>query len=81
MSYVGQGLFRRHRSAAEIIAELAAHRIVLSASEVTYLGKKFVVYLALARRQSAPRLQEALRAKGGYILHLDGIGEEPADPG
>ena len=42
---------------------------------MTYLGKKFVVYLALAHRQSAPRLQEALRAKGGYILHLDGMGE------
>jgi hypothetical protein len=75
VSYVGQGLFRRHRCAAEIIAELAAHRIGLSASEVTYLGKKFVVYLALAHRQSAPRLQAALRAKGGYILHLDGMGE------
>ncbi len=75
VSYVGQGLFRRHRCAAEIIAELAAHRIGLSASEVTYLGRKFVVYLALAHRQSAPRLQEALRAKGGYILHLDGMGE------
>jgi hypothetical protein len=75
VSYVGQGLFRRHRRAAEIIDELAAHRIGLSASEVSYLGKKFVVYLALAHRQSAPRLQEALRAKGGYILHLDGMGE------
>jgi len=75
VSYVGQGLFRRHRRATEIIDELAAHGIALSASEVTYLGKKFVVYLALAHRQSAPRLQEALRAKGGYILHLDGMGQ------
>lgn len=75
VSYVGQGLFRRHRRAQEIIDELAAHRIGLSASEVTYLGKKCVVYLALAHRQSAPRLQAALRAKGGYILHLDGMGE------
>jgi hypothetical protein len=75
VSYVGQGLFRRHRRAQEVIDELAAHRIGLSASEVSYLAKKFVVYLALAHRQSAPRLQAALRAKGGYILHLDGMGE------
>jgi hypothetical protein len=44
----------------------------LSASQVDYLGKKFVVYLALAHRQGAPRLRKAMRQQGGYVLHLDG---------
>jgi hypothetical protein len=73
--FVGRALFLRQRRAEEIIAELQAHQVRLSPSEVGYLGKKFVVYLALAHRQSAPRLKQAMRAQGGYILHLDGTGE------
>ena len=73
--FVGRALFLRQRRAEEIIAELQAHQVRLSPSEVGYLGKKFVVYLALAHRHSAPRLQQAMRARGGYILHLDGTGE------
>ena len=73
--FVGRALFLRQRRAGEIIEELQAHQVRLSPSEVGYLGKKFVVYLALAHRQSAPRLQQAMRAQGGYILHLDGTGE------
>ena len=71
MVFVGQALFRRHRRAEEIIQELRARNVRLSASEVAYLGKRFVVHLAWAHRQSAPRLKKAMRAQGGYILHLD----------
>jgi hypothetical protein len=73
--FVGQALFLRHRCAEEIVAELRARNVRLSLREVAYLGKKFVVYLALAHRQSAPRLKQVMRQKGGYILHLDGTGE------
>jgi hypothetical protein len=73
--FVGQALFLHHRRAQEIIGQLRARQIRLSPSEVGYLGKKFVVYLALAHRQSAPRLKQAMRAQGGYLLHLDGTGE------
>src|SRR6266545_4566500 len=38
-------------------------------------SKKFVVYLALAHRQSAPDLKEAMHTQGGSILHLDGTCE------
>lgn len=73
--FVGQALFLHHHPTQEIIDQLRARRVRLSPSEVGYLGKKFVVYLALAHRQSAPRLKQAMRAQGGYILHLDGTGE------
>lgn len=75
LTFVGKALFLRHRQAQEIIEELRTRQVRLSPSEVGYLGKKFIVYLALAHRQSAPSLKQALRAQGGYILHLDGTGE------
>lgn len=73
--WVGKALFLRNRRPEEIVQELSAHHVSLSASEVGYLGRKFVVYLALAHRQAAPRLRRAMRAEGGYILHLDGTCE------
>ncbi len=73
--WVGRALFVRDQRAEDIVAELAARRVHLSLSEVGYLGKKFVVYLALAHRQADPQIQAAMRTQGGYILHLDGTCE------
>jgi len=73
--FVGQALFLRHRQTQEVVQELRARQIRLSPSEVGYLAKKFIVYLALAHRQSAPALKAAMHAQGGYILHLDGTCE------
>ena len=75
VNFVGKQLFLQHRRTEEIVEELEARNVRISASEVGYLGKKFVVYLALAHRQSAPRLKKAMREQGGYILHLDGTCE------
>ena len=75
MVFAGKGLFLRNRRAEELVAKLLEHNVRLSASEVAYLGKKFIVYLALAHRESAPRLQTVMGRKGGYILHLDGTCE------
>lgn len=73
--FVGKALFCQPRRTQEIVEELRSRNIRISAREVGYLGKKFVVYLALAHRQSAPRLKEVMRDQGGYILHLDGTCE------
>jgi hypothetical protein len=53
------------------VTELAARNIPVSSSEVDCLGKKFVVYLAIAHRQSSSQIKEAMRMEGGYVLHLD----------
>jgi len=71
MVHVGKALFLQHRTSAEIVAELAARNIPISSSEVEYLGKKFIVYLAIAHRHSSNKIKEAMRLKGGYMLHLD----------
>ena len=75
MIFAGKALFLRHRTAEETVEELRRGNVRISASEVAYLAKKFVVYLALAHRQCAPRLNALLRGNGGYILHLDGTCE------
>jgi hypothetical protein len=78
--FVGQALFRRHRNSKEVRAELIARNIRLSTSEIEYLGRKFVTYLALAHRQATPRIRQAMELAGGYVLHLDATheGEAPA---
>jgi hypothetical protein len=78
--FVGQAIFQRHRSTEEVGAELVARNVRLSASEVRYLGRKFIFYLALAHHQATPRIRQAMRLAGGYVLHLDATheGDAPA---
>jgi len=69
--YVGKALFLRHRNEAEVVAELAEHNVRISPRQVSLLGMKFIVYLALAHRRRAPALAADMRLRGGYICHLD----------
>lgn len=73
--YVGKALFVRNRTEEEICHELSALNITISDREIAYLGKKFVLYLALAHRESISRLRRAMIYRGGYILHVDGTCE------
>jgi len=54
---VGTALFVRCRSNKEVMDELAAKNIFISEREISYLGRKFIIYLALAHRQSQPLLK------------------------
>jgi hypothetical protein len=78
--FAGEALFRRHRTSREVRAELIARNVRLSVSEIEYLGRKFIMYLALAHRQAGPRLRQAMEFAGGYVLHLDAThdGDAPA---
>jgi len=55
--FVGQALFRRHRSSQEVRGELIVRNVRLSISEIEYLGRKFVMYLALAHKMATPRIR------------------------
>ena len=70
--YVGKALFLRHRNDREVVAELAQKNIRISTREIAYLGKKFVTCLAIAHRQCAGRIRQAMQLKGGYVFHMDG---------
>jgi hypothetical protein len=71
MVYAGEALFLRHRNEAEVVAELAQKNVRISPREVSLLGMKFIVYLALAHQRRAPALHADMQARGGYICHLD----------
>ena len=71
MVYAGEALFLRHRNEAEVVAELAQQNIRISPREVSLLGMKFVVYLALAHQRLAPDLYADMQTRGGYVCHLD----------
>lgn len=73
--YVGRALFLRYRNEEEVVAELAERNIRISPREVSVLGRKFILYLALAHQRCSPRIQQAMQRRGGYVLHLDGTKE------
>jgi hypothetical protein len=75
MEYVGKAAFLDFRTDEEIIEQLRQKKISISPSEIAYLEKRFIVYLALVHSQSSQRIREAIEARGGYILHLDGTCE------
>jgi hypothetical protein len=73
--YVGRALFVDGYNERQIIAALGRKNVSISAREIGFLGKKFIIYLALAHRPSQRRLKQAMALRGGYILHLDGTCE------
>jgi hypothetical protein len=73
--YVGYALFVHCRSEQEIVKDLAERNISISDRGISFLGKKFVTYLALAHRESQQLIRRAMAFRGGYILHLDGTCE------
>ena len=75
IEYIGRALFVQCHNARAVQAALAARNISISSSEIGFLGKRFIVYLALAHRACQAELRQHMAAKGGYILHLDGTCE------
>ena len=74
--YVGRALFLDAQPVRQIRAELDRRHVHLSASTVSELGRRFIALLALAHRQNAARLREAMSLRGGYLLHLDATYED-----
>jgi len=71
MTYAGKALLIRHRNEAEVVAELAQMNIKISPRGVSFLGMRFVVYLAIAHQRRAPEITIDMQSRGGYICHLD----------
>lgn len=69
--YAGKAMFLRCRNEGEIQQELAEKHVEISEREISYLARKFVVYLAVAHRQSREKINRLMQSRGGYILHLD----------
>jgi len=80
LGFVGEALFRRHRNSNEVRAELIARNVRLCVSEIEYLGRKFITYLAAGHKMATPRIRQAMKLAGGYVLHIDAMheGDAPA---
>ena len=72
---VGMALFVECKNERQIQAELKSCNVPISIRQVGYLAKKFIVYLALAHKESRGKIKDLLSLRGGYILHLDGTCE------
>jgi hypothetical protein len=76
--FVGRRLFEDCHSVRQVHSELAARDVVLSESQIVKLGRKFILYLALAHRRATPHIREKMTRSGGYILHLDAVHQDDA---
>ena len=72
---VGMALFVERKNEKQIQAELKSCNIPISIRQIGYLAKKFIVYLAIAHKESRGKIKDLLSSRGGYILHLDGTCE------
>lgn len=79
IEFIGKELFVSCRNEKEIMKSLRSRNIFISERQIGILGKKFVVYLALAHGQSREKLLHSINRRGGYILHVDGTcdGDSP----
>ena len=75
IAHVGRSLFIEGLDEERIVMALKRRNVSISKREIGYLGRKFVVYLALAHRQSNLKLVDSMAKRGGYILHVDGTCE------
>ena len=69
--YIGRALFQRYRTIKEVSTELSLRNVQISDSEISYLGYKFIVCLAVCHEQATPKIHQSMGLSGGYILHLD----------
>jgi hypothetical protein len=68
-------MFLQSWDAAQIQSGLESKGLPISSSEIAYLAKKFIVYLAQIHRESAESIKGHMSLNGGYILHIDGTME------
>jgi hypothetical protein len=75
--FVGTERYLAHRQREEIRTALwVEHEISLSAGEVSRLAVLFLEYLEALHGAHEKELRGALRAGGGYPLHVDATGED-----
>ena len=72
---VGLALFVHCRNNREVMKMLAAKNVFMSERQISCLGRKFIIYLAIAHQESQLHLRKLMAQRGGYILHVDGTCE------
>jgi hypothetical protein len=75
IEYVGKNLFVECKNNDTIQNQLKGKGISISLREISYLGRKFITYLAVLHKESESAIKNLITSQGGYILHLDGTCE------
>ncbi|MDP7269213.1 MAG: hypothetical protein QF408_13700 [Pirellulales bacterium] len=73
--YVGEEFYLNSRDNEQIVMALTEKNVFVCPSEISYLAKKFIVYLSLVHKKVQKETKAFLSINGGYILHLDGTCE------
>lgn len=71
MVHVGRQRFVHHRQRKEIRADLEARGIHLSTGEISTLSRRFLCYLEALHNAHIDELRAAMRADGGWPMHVD----------
>ena len=79
IEFIGRQLFIEHHTEKHIREMLGGRNVAISPSQVSFLAKKFILYLAQAHKDKEAELKKLIQKKGGYIVHLDGTcdGDSP----
>ena len=62
--HIGKSMFLKHRNEREIRDYLETRGVSISANEVHYIARKFILYLAIAHRESSAELRKHMDAPG-----------------
>jgi hypothetical protein len=71
VEFIGKKLFVENYTETKIHAALVKRNVKISFREISFLGQKFVQYLAQAHKNKKTEIGELIRQNGGYIAHLD----------
>jgi hypothetical protein len=75
IEFIGTALFIRCCNELQIQSELALRNVIISENEISFLGKRFIVYMMLAHQACHEELKHHMDLNGGYSLHMDGTCE------
>lgn len=74
LEYIGKAVWRKSRAAAQIRSDLKRdYNLCISESEITYLAKKFVHYMAEAHQDKLKEIRQFLHRGGGWFLYFDAM--------
>jgi hypothetical protein len=71
IEFIGRELFIKNQTESTIVEHLKTRNVEISPNEVSFLGKKFILYLAQAHKEKEPEIKRLINLGGGYFIHLD----------
>lgn len=71
IEFVGTAVWCRYKTIKEVQEDLKCKNIPISEREISYLSKKFVLYVIEAHNDSQKAMRGFLHGGGGYFLHFD----------